>query len=348
MISNSDKLKVTMIGTNPQVPHVYFKGKIRKAALDSEGGLVIRQVKSAGKRQVMVLACVQYRGHCGGKTKAANRKAANSNSAPKQLQVISNVKQFETGKLYKGECLDVMAKLPSQSVDMILCDLPYGCTDMSWDKIIPFEELWEAYWRLLKPNGSVVLTATQPFSSQLIMSQLEHFKYNWIWKKSRPSVHVHAKNRPMGNYEDVCVFSRSDISYNAKNRMVYKPQGLVEIEPIIRNGHKKGGESVYRSRPSHGLYKQTHTNYPRQVLEFQSEIKTIHPTQKPVDLMAYLIETYTEAGSVVLDNCIGSGTTAIAAIKTNRRWIGIEMTEKYYDLAVDRISNSDCGMEMAA
>jgi site-specific DNA-methyltransferase (adenine-specific) len=247
--------------------------------------------------------------------------------------------KLNSGIMYNGDCLEVMATLPDDSVDLILTDLPYGSTECQWDNIIPFEPLWEQYWRILKPEGTIVLTATQPFTTKLISSQIDYYKYNWIWNKTRPSGFVHAKNMPMRDYEDVCVFSKGCVGHKGQstNRMAYYPQGLVEIEPVSRNGHKRGSETVYRNRPSHKDYTQTSTNYPRQVLRFPSVAKTIHPTQKPTELFEYLIKTYTTEGMVVMDSCSGSGTTAIAAENTNRKWICIEKSEEYFNKSIERI-----------
>lgn len=228
-------------------------------------------------------------------------------------------------KLMQGDCLERMAEIPDGSVDMILCDLPYGTTQNKWDSVIPFEPLWAHYWRVLKKNGAVVLTAAQPFTSALVMSQPKAFKYQWVWEKSAATGHLNARNQPMRNNEDVLVFYYERVTYN--------PQGLVHLGKVTRRGGNGGnfGESGKANF-------QEFTNYPRSILKIPSEGKTVHPTQKPVALMEYLIKTYTNEGETVLDNCAGSGTTGAACVNTGRKFIGIERDEGYFNIAQDRIS----------
>ena len=259
-----------------------------------------------------------------------------------------------------GDCLIEMDKIMDHSVDLILCDLPYGTTDrkgisdkgnnrvLAWDTVIPLDELWKQYKRILKPTGSVVLTADQPFTSQLVISNLEWFKYEWIWKKKKTTGFLHANARPMKETEDIIVFSplgASGGSVKANKNMTYNPQGLIEKKVKKKNNAKRLGKFLHQ--PEHmgsgnkllhdTEYEQKYTNYPSEIIEFGLDKNTIHPTQKPVALMEYLIRTYTNEGEVVLDNCMGSGSTGVAAVKCKRNFIGIEMDSKYFELATQRI-----------
>lgn len=225
---------------------------------------------------------------------------------------------------------------------MVLCDLPYGTTACRWDSVIPFELLWRQYWRIVKPNAAIVLTAAQPFTTALVASQLKNFRYCWYWKKPGVTGFANAKRQPLRCIEDVCVFYRCFPIYN--------PQGLIHSPKIVRNGRSVGGESLRADieatrgkgklcTPGHE-YVQEWTNYPRQVLEFKQSDKKVHPTQKPVALMEYLIRTYTNEGDTVLDNCMGSGTTGVACANSKRRFIGMEKDPSYFDSARTRIIES--------
>ena len=248
---------------------------------------------------------------------------------------------LELNKIYHGDCLELMKDIPDESIDMILCDLPYGMTACKWDTIIPLDKLWEQYKRLIKDNGAIVLTASQPFTTYLISSNIDMFKYCWYWLKSKPNGWQHAKNRPMTKVEEVCVFSKAPMGHKSQlgdRRMVYNPQGVESV------GKKKVTEVAHGrmmgARPNQvGKEYEAFTGFPHNVLEYPNVIgkQTLHPTQKPVALFEYLIKTYTNEGEVVLDNCIGSGTTAIAALNTGRFFIGIEKEKKYVDIANKRI-----------
>ena len=262
--------------------------------------------------------------------------------------------------LYHGDCLIEMDKILDGSVDLILCDLPYGTTDrkgisdkgdnrvLSWDTIIPLDKLWDQYRRVLKPSGAVVLTADQPFTSQLVLSNLEWFKYEWIWKKKKVTGFLHANARPMKETEDILVFSplgASGGSVKANKNMTYNPQGLIEKNVKKKNNAKRLGKFLHQ--PEHmgagnkllheTEYEQKYTNYPSEILEFGLDKGVIHPTKKPVALMEYLIHTYSNEGETVLDNCMGSGTTGVACVNTNRNFIGIEMDAEYYSASCERI-----------
>lgn len=241
-----------------------------------------------------------------------------------------------------GDCLDLLPRLPAASVDLVLCDLPYGTTACAWDAVIPFDALWAQYRRIAKPNAATVLTASQPFTSALVMSAVDLFKYAWVWEKSRATGHVHAKNKPMKKHEDVLVFSKGVTLHEGQSdrRMLYNPQGLARKEaPTVR---KNGGAAltVMGARPSHRDSVQEFEGYPHSLLPFASEGATVHPTQKPVALMEYLIRTYTNEGDTVLDNCAGSGTTCVAAVNTGRKFIGMERDPGYFAIAWDRVASA--------
>jgi len=247
-----------------------------------------------------------------------------------------NIK-LDINDIYHGDCLELMNGIPDRSIDMILCDLPYGTTSCSWDEVISFDKLWKQYDRIIKDNGAIILFGTEPFSSHLRLSNLKLYKYDWKWIKSKVGNFLNCKNSPLKKYEDIIVFSKSFIANGSKNLMFYNPQGLVEVNKV-RSDSRKTNDSTVGKRPSRqGVYKQHYTNYPTNILEFKSE-EGLHPTQKPVDLFEYLINTYTNENELVLDNCIGSGTTAIAAMNTNRNYIGIELDENYYNIAKNRIN----------
>lgn len=244
-----------------------------------------------------------------------------------------------SGEFLLGDCLELMRDIPDGSVDMVLCDLPYGTTACSWDSIIPFEPLWEQYWRVCKPNAAIVLTASQPFTTSLIASQIDNFKYCWVWSKNLPSGHANANRQPMKSHEDITVFYKSAPTYNKQ-----------PTESKIKD-RKLGGSNGIRAKSKSGVYGGLPTEQneivlkanvsPRSVLEIDCVPRatgTIHPTQKPVALFEYLIKTYTNPGEHVLDNTAGSGTTAIAAENTGRRWTCIERDPTYYEAAVRRVT----------
>ena len=330
-------------------------------------------------------------------------------------------------KLYKGDCLEIMPKLPEKSVDLILCDLPYGVTDCKWDSVIPFEPLWAEYKRLLKTGGTAVLFGNQPFTSQLINSNLNDFSHIWYWKKNYATGHLLAKYQPLRNIEEICVFrcnspaknnggqhenlrnyffdelkksglKRKDIDkilncqmsshyftcgqqfeipseekyktlqtetgffqrpfediraeylggeVKSSNTKVhtYNPQGVTDMEkPKIKVETENNRNKFYPGvKPK--IYKQTKTGYPKNLLEITGvtvDKNRLHPTQKPVELLEYLIKTYSNEGDTVLDNCMGSGSTGVACKNTNRNFIGIELDEKYFNIACNRLEERQC------
>lgn len=232
--------------------------------------------------------------------------------------------------LMRGDCLELMNDIPDGSVDMILCDLPYGTTQNKWDAVIPFEELWSQYHRVCRKGAAIVLTAAQPFSSVLVASNLKDFKYEWVWVKSKITGVLNAKKMPVRKHEQILVFSTAPTIYNAQGLVACNVTRMDKVSHSSENYGKRGGVE----------YKQEWTNWPRDVLEIASEGATVHPTQKPVALMEYLIRTYTNEGDTVLDNCMGSGTTGVACVNTGRKFIGIEMDAGYFEIARQRIERA--------
>ena len=314
-------------------------------------------------------------------------------------------------EIYKGDCLEVMKDVPDKSVDMILCDLPYGTTDCKWDNVIPFAPLWAQYNRLVKDNGAIVLFAAQPFTTKLIQSNFADFKYCWYWKKNTATGHPFAKFQPMRCVEDICVFRRqggnegqylslraylltelkkcglkraeidkllgntmsshyftmgrqfvipSEKDYKKlqstgyfartydeikkefssarhKREATYNPQGLIKLEKTIKRKKSKATDTIYDMSTLGKEHEQKYTNYPKNLIEFAKDTERLHPTQKPVALLEYLVKTYTNEGDTVLDNCMGSGSTGVACKNTKRKFIGIELEKNYFDIAESRI-----------
>jgi site-specific DNA-methyltransferase (adenine-specific) len=226
------------------------------------------------------------------------------------------------------DCLEGMKEIPDGTVDMVLSDLPYGITQNAWDSVIDLGLLWTEYKRVLRPGGAVVLTASQPFTSELVTSNREWFRYEWIWRKNTCTGHLQSKQRPLKNHESVLVFG--------PKLPAYYPQGLQPFGKM--SGGANNQSANWSNRKPKGITE--FTGYPRTVLEVNAEHKPVHPTQKPVALFEYLIRTYTNPGDLVLDNCMGSGTTAVACINTGRNFIGFETDPKYYQICLDRIATA--------
>ena len=228
-----------------------------------------------------------------------------------------------------------MQYIKDKSIDLILCDLPYGTTKCKWDTIIPFEELWNCYNRIIKDNGVIALFGQEPFSSILRTSNFKNYKYDWYWRKSKPLGFPNAKKMPLKDIEVISIFYKKQPTYN--------PQGLQPYNKVINRPKSMTEKGNHISAYNGGALKQEtyvreFTNYPRQVLEFGVEGKCIHPTQKPVELLEYLIKTYSNDGQTVLDNCMGVASTGIACMNTNRNFIGIELDDTYFDNGLTRIN----------
>jgi site-specific DNA-methyltransferase (adenine-specific) len=241
-----------------------------------------------------------------------------------------------------GDCLELMKDIPNGSIDMILCDLPYGTTACKWDTIIPFDKLWEQYKRIIKDDGAIVLTASQPFTSALVMSNPKMFKYSWVYQKSKATNFLNAKKNPLKYHEDVLVFGKGLVKYN--------PQ-MVKGEPykkVHRNDNKDDCTYGKSTRKNGDVFINKGERYPSSVIPTISNPSgrgQLHPTQKPTWLFEYLIKTYTNEGELVLDNTAGSGTTAIACLKTNRQFIVMEQEQKYYDIILKRVGDFNKNFE---
>jgi len=251
---------------------------------------------------------------------------------------------IEVNNIYLGDCLEVMKEIKDQSIDMVLCDLPYGSIMCKWDIIIPLNKLWECYNKITKENTAIVLFGCQPFTSLLGASNIEDLKYSWVWEKTKPTNFLNSKKVPLRGFEDVLVFY--------KKQPIYNPQGLLIVNRKVKNTGTKnrtGATKANGDQSFHGHiadptnqnndYHQKFTNFPRGIiLQAQNgSFKSLHPTEKPVALLEYLIKTYTNENDLVLDNTCGSGSTLVAAQNLNRRFIGIEKEEKYFNIAKERL-----------
>lgn len=239
-------------------------------------------------------------------------------------------RDFPTGRFYNGDCLEIMKEIPDGVIDMILCDLPYGTTQNKWDSIIPLDLLWAQYWRIAKPNAAIVLTAAQPFTSALIINNLKEFKQNLIWKKNIASNFLNANRQHLSRHEDIIIFCKQQTIFN-------KQMSLGKSYTNKRTGKDDTGDNYGKINKRTDTENEGSRN-PISVLEFNREVG-FHPTQKPVALFEYLIKTYTNPNMLVLDNTAGSGTTAIAAMNTGRKWVCIEQDETYYAKACERVEN---------
>jgi len=250
---------------------------------------------------------------------------------------------MKQNEIYLGDCLELMPQIADETIDMILCDLPYGTTACKWDTVVKLDKLWEQYKRVIKIDGAIVLFCQQPFTSALISSNYEMFKYMWYWRKSRPSGFVNAKLKPLKDIEEIAVFSKGTTANRAVNNMVYYPQGLIEVNKKWKRPQTYGtGKGVNPTRKSHQLERVIQfEGYPRQVLDFNKHnANQFHETEKPIELIEYLIKTYTNEGELILDNCAGSGTTGLGAKNLNRNYIMIEKEEKYFDIAKSRLNGT--------
>lgn len=248
--------------------------------------------------------------------------------------------QHLINKVLQGDCLELMKQLPDKSIDMICCDLPYGVTSCRWDVVIPFESLWEQYKRIVKPNAAIVLFGVEPFSSKLRLSNLDWYKYDWVWKKSQSVGHLNAWRQPVRNTENISVFYLSQPSYNP----ILTDKIPKNIRPHTRRTKMSENYGVH-NLDAHRCPKEK--SMPSTILEFNNAQNTVHPTQKPTSLLEYLIKTYTNNGDLVLDNCAGSGTTAIAALNTGRNYILMEKETEYIEVINNRIANHTVQLQLA-
>ena len=239
---------------------------------------------------------------------------------------------IELNKIYNEDCLEGMKRIPEGSVDCVICDLPYGTTACKWDSCIPFDKLWAEYKRIRKPNAPILLFGSEPFSTMIRMSNLSEFRYDWIWEKSQGANFVHAKIKPLKIHETISVFY-------GDTKTIYNPQGLRPCHKVKSNSAKFG--TNVRDWNHADEYVQEWENYPTSILRYSNPAgrDRFHPTQKPVALIQYLIRTYSNEGDTILDNCMGSGTTAIAAIREKRHYIGFEKSEEYWRKSMERIRN---------
>jgi|TARA_R110000744_G_scaffold225710_1_gene344039 site-specific DNA-methyltransferase (adenine-specific) len=231
---------------------------------------------------------------------------------------------------------DGIKLIPDNSIQLILTDLPYGKTEIDWDKRIDMKKLWSDWWRVLKDNGSIILYGVQPFSSYLVNSQLKYFKYSLVWKKSRVGGFAQAPYRFLNEHEDLLVFSKAGMTKNSKNRILYNPQGIISCNKKMKG---KGSNGLRANRKTQKDYVQKNTNYPRSILNFKNLGKVYHPTQKPVQLNEYLINSFTNKNDFVLDTCFGSGSTIVASKNTDRNFVGFELDKSYFDNFQKRITN---------
>ena len=231
--------------------------------------------------------------------------------------------------LKHGDCLELMKDIPDKSIDMILCDLPYGTTQNKWDTVIPLNDLWNQYKRIIKDNGAIVLFSQPPFDKILACSNLKMFRYEWIWQKENSTGFLNAKKMPLKIHENILVFYKKLPTYNPQMRLGFKPYRCKQGRHTTNYGDYKRGH----------LTESNGERYPIDIINFQREV-SLHPTQKPVALLEYLIKTYTNESEIVLDNCMGSGSTGVACVNTNRNFIGFELDENYFDIAKTRINNA--------
>lgn len=234
-------------------------------------------------------------------------------------------------ELINDDCMNSLKNIPTASIDMILCDLPYGTTANKWDVIIPIGPLWDEYERVIKENGAIVLFTQPPFTYKIAYPQLNLFRYEWIWVKENGTGFLNARRMPLKMTENILVFYKKLPTYN--------PQGVIELEnPVMMD---RGCDSK-NYRPVPGRYMKTKKNFPKNLLYFAPDKEKLHPTQKPVALLEYLINTYTNEGDLVLDNCMGSGSTGVACVNTKRNFIGMEMDKEYFAIAKNRIDSALC------
>jgi site-specific DNA-methyltransferase (adenine-specific) len=244
---------------------------------------------------------------------------------------------MKINEIYLGDCLELMPKhVEDKSIDMIFCDLPYGTTACKWDTIIPFEKLWSEYKRVIKDNGAIVLFGNEPFSSALRMSNIKNYKYDWIWDKNKPTGMLNAKRQPLRRFENIIVFYKKQCTYNPQK--IKNPKGIEKRSLYAYNRENEGGETTGEIKKG-GVSSEYEADklLPVNIQVFKKPNKPLHPTQKPLDLIEYMIRTYTNEGDLILDNTCGSGTTGLGAKNLNRNYIMMEQDPKYYEIACKRV-----------
>lgn len=236
-------------------------------------------------------------------------------------------------QIENGDCLELLKTIPDNSIDLVLTDPPYGTTANKWDSVIPFDLMWKELKRVVKKNRAIILFGSEPFSSLLRVSNLKSYKYDWVWNKRSFANQVLAKHQPLKIHENVIVFS------NGVGRCDYNPQGLIKCDKVTKQGIKVTDniQEMKMGRVRSKTYFQEFTNYPRSIIEFGKDVKRLHPTQKPIALLEYLIKTHSNENDTVLDFTMGSGSTGVACVKTNRNFIGFEIDKQYFDIARERI-----------
>ena len=258
-------------------------------------------------------------------------------------------------KIINADCMDILKELPDRCINLVCCDLPYGATALDWDKYIPMDKLWLEYNRILTDIGTVLLFANGIFTCYVMSSNLKDYKYKWVWVKQNSTNFVHAKNRPMTQHEDILVFSKGSMGHKSQlgdKRMTYNPQGLIPCYQIQKQGNARFG-TVVGNRPSHlkpdEIFIREYTNYPTDVITQIPDLppnKKMHTNEKPTDLLEYLIKTYSNENDLILDNCSGSGSLAVACYNTKRRFICIEKDKEYYEKSVERLENTKLQMKL--
>lgn len=249
---------------------------------------------------------------------------------------------LEINKIHLGDCLELMKEIPDKSIDAIICDLPYGTTACSWDVVIPFDKLWEQYKRIRKDTTPIVLFGSEPFPTYLRMSNIKEYKYDWIWNKKTGLGFLDSKFRPLKSHEIISVFSKGGCSNGSNPKMQYHPQNLI----VAHKQNSNSKSNILNSEPHTRKYLNTeYTNYPKSIISYLREVG-LHPTQKPVALLEYLIKTYTNKGDLVLDNCSGSGSLAVACHNTHRNFICIEKNEEYYQKSVERLEREQMQLRL--
>lgn len=241
-------------------------------------------------------------------------------------------------KLYQGDCLELMKQIPNESIDCIICDPPYGTTPCRWDNMLPFDLLWKEYNRIIKPSGAIIIFAQEPYASYLRMSNIKMYKYDWYWEKERITNVFQIKKRAGKTVENICVFYKKQCTYNPQKE---KHEGKLVKNKIGANARWSVTQAGHKQTNKPMEYNDDGTRYPTQVLRINRDNlhKRLHPTQKPLELLEYLVKTYTNEGDLVLDNCMGSGTTGVACKNLHRKFIGIEKEEEYFNIAKNRIED---------